>query len=186
MREKQEEMLNNNAKLAYKIANKYLINYKDEYEDIKQIALLGLWKAVLNYNDSLKVSFSTFAYPVISNEINQYLRKQKKKLLDVSLNNIVSDNITIEDILKDEENSIERSEENMELLELKEIKEKVLSGVKSKKRDVYREIDKGERQEKIAKIFKISQAQVSRIQKQINEQIKEVYQLRLELEENKC
>ena len=66
----KEEMFNKNIKLAYKIANKYRINHSNEIEDIKQIALIGLWKAVTRYNG--KNTLSTFAYVVIQNEINLY------------------------------------------------------------------------------------------------------------------
>ena len=63
-----KEIFNNNINIAYKIANKYLINYRNEYEDIKQVALLGLWKAVLTFKNGY--AFSTYAYPVIQNAIN--------------------------------------------------------------------------------------------------------------------
>ena len=62
--------------MTNKIANKYRANYSEEFEDIKQLALIGLWKAVTRYNG--KNALSTFAYVVIQNEINLYLRKIKK------------------------------------------------------------------------------------------------------------
>ena len=35
-----EEIFNNNVNIAYKIANRYVTNYYEEKEDIRQIALM--------------------------------------------------------------------------------------------------------------------------------------------------
>lgn len=43
-----EELFNNNIKIAYKIANKYKINYVNEYDDIKQIALMRFVASMSN------------------------------------------------------------------------------------------------------------------------------------------
>ena len=92
----KEEMFNKNIKIAYKIANRYLTNYASEYEDIKQIALMGLWKAVSTFNNTH--AFSTYAYTVISNEINYYLRTVKKHYNTISLKREVKDLIKNETI----------------------------------------------------------------------------------------
>ena len=98
-----EEMFEKNIKIAYKIANRYRINYLSEYEDIKQIALLALWKAVLTFNNTN--AFSTYAYVVISNEINLYLRRNKKTEQEISINTSINDGeLTIEDILQSADN----------------------------------------------------------------------------------
>lgn len=73
----KEELFNENINIAYKIANKYKINYPEEYEDIKQVALMGLWCAILRYNYKFKLS--TFAYIVIHSRINIYLRDIVKR-----------------------------------------------------------------------------------------------------------
>lgn len=87
-----EEMFNKNINIAYKIANKYLDNYKNEYEDIKQIALLGLWKAVLTFKNTY--AFSTYSYKVIFNEINHYLRNRKKAYLnEISIQNQIAEKV---------------------------------------------------------------------------------------------
>src|SRR5699024_1757798 len=96
-----------------KIANRYLVNYANEYEDIKQVALMGLWKAVLTFNDTH--AFSTYAYTVISNEINMYLRTIKKNNSTISLKQEVKENITLEDILADKNNYIEKLENSLDI-----------------------------------------------------------------------
>lgn len=107
-----EELFLNNIKLAYKVASRYLINYSSEYEDIKQVALLGLWKAVLTYKKTCAIS--TYAYRVITNEINYYLRKTKKHNRNISINEEIGDNITIGDTLQDENDCITKFENEKE------------------------------------------------------------------------
>lgn len=98
-----EELFNKNINIAYKIANRYKINYPNEFEDIKQIALMALWKCILNYNDKYKLS--TYAYTVIPSQINMYLRHVRKYEKDISINTVVCDDdtksLTLEDILDD-------------------------------------------------------------------------------------
>lgn len=157
-----EEMFENNIRIAYKIANRYKINYLTEYEDIKQIALLGLWKAVLTFKNTH--AFSTYAYPVISNEINLYLRKNKKTKLDISINTIIHDNLTFEDILQDEDN-IEKLLEDIEILKINQILNEI--NITEKERKIYKLIQSGYKQQDVAEKFNMSQCQVSRIQKKI-------------------
>ena len=92
-----EELFNENIKLAYYMAKKYS-NVKIEKEDLIQIALLGLWKAAKSYNSD-KVKFNSYAGKVIQNEINYELRK--KRISTVSLNDTVTntDRICIEDLI---------------------------------------------------------------------------------------
>ena len=96
-----EEMFNNNVKLAYKIANMYRINYAEEYDDIKQLALEGLWKAIINYNNSTR--FSTYAYIVMHNNIRMYLRKIKSKnSRTFSIEEPIRENLTYESAIADD------------------------------------------------------------------------------------
>ena len=53
---------------------------KQDLEDHIQVGLIGLVKAIRNY-DSEKSKFSTFATTCIKNEIFRYIRKNKKKPL---------------------------------------------------------------------------------------------------------
>lgn len=162
-----EEMFEKNIRIAYKIANRYKINYLSEYEDIKQMALLGLWKAVLTFKNTH--AFSTYAYVVIANEINHYLRKCKRvKDLNVSINTIVFDDLTLEDILKGEDN-IEELLENIVFLELGQ----KLNTIQftDTERKVIELSRKGRTQSQIAKELKTSQPRISRMKKNIKNKI---------------
>lgn len=78
-----EEIFEKNINIAYKIANKYLINYKDEIEDIRQIALIELWRCVQNWDH--KHALTTYAYICIPGKINKYL---VRKVIPAKTNNI--------------------------------------------------------------------------------------------------
>lgn len=162
-----EEMFNKNIKLAFKIANKYRINYACEYDDIKQIALIGLWKSVLTF-DKVR-TFSSYAYAVITNEINLYLRTYVSKLYDHCIGTPLDENIGIKDYNDPIENLIEACDES-------HIKKCIKSiYLRDLEKDVLRSILKGKSQNIIAKELGISQSYVSRIYIGIVNKIKSMY-----------
>ena len=134
----KEELFLDNIKLAYKLSNTYFKNHKNDIEDIKQIALLGLWKAILKYDN--KRTFSTFAYAVMQNEINYYLRSERKQAKTISLETKIYDDIRVEDTLEDFQNNTERIV--IDSVELEEIKNIVIKTLESKERKVYMELTK--------------------------------------------
>ena len=164
----KEEMFNKNIKIAYKIANRYLINYANEYEDIKQLALMGLWKAVSTFDNTH--AFSTYAYTVISNEINCYLRTVKKHYNTISLKQEIKEDITLEDVLADKNNYIEKLENSLDIENyISQIRNSKLN---EKEKMVFELSLKGYRQDKIAKIVGYSQPHVSRTIKKLRTKIK--------------
>lgn len=166
----KEEIFNKNIKLAYKIANKYRINHSEEFDDIKQIALMGLWKAVTRYNG--KNTLSTFAYVVIQNEINLYLRKSKKSVKAISINTEFKENVTIEDILQADD-SIEEFLDHVEQEEIKRVLNEVLENEKKINKQIYEMHRKGYKQHPISVATGTSQANVSRIISKINKKVSE-------------
>lgn len=160
-----EEIFNKNTRLAYKIANGYLINYSREYEDIKQIALLGLWRAVLNYNGISK--FSSFAGTVIHNEINRYLQHINKNK-SISLSQKINEETILEDIIPDKSNDIEHIEQK---ILLKNLKNKVK--LTKRESEIYENTLKGYNQTKIGKQLNISHQRVSQAQQAIISKFRE-------------
>lgn len=164
----KEEMFNKNIKIAYKIANRYLINYANEYEDIKQIALMGLWKAVSTFDNTH--AFSTYGYTVISNEINCYLRTVKKHYNTISLKQEIKEDITLEDVLADKNNYIEKLENSLDIENyISQIRNSKLN---EKEKMVFELTLKGYKQRQIAKIIGCSQAEVSRKIRKLRTKIK--------------
>ena len=74
-------------KLVCKIASRY--SYHSNFEDLKQVGMIGLLKAVDNYQPNCNTKFSTYAFLWIRGEILEYLRNDKnvkfsKEILSLS------------------------------------------------------------------------------------------------------
>ena len=69
----KEELIEKNIPLVKSIVKGYL-GRGTEYEDLFQLGSLGLLKAILHYDASFEVRFSTYAVPLISGEIKRFLR----------------------------------------------------------------------------------------------------------------
>lgn len=162
-REEQEEFFNKNVNLAYKVASCYRSNYFNELEDIIQIALGALWKAVIYYDNS-RAMFSTFAVPIIRNDINYYLRRVKKSKKEISINSTIktksssNDDLTLEGILTND------SEDLIEAVEDKIFLENLFSEIQlsNKETEVLRYWLEGKKQTEIAEKLHTSQTDISR------------------------
>ena len=73
-----------NEALAYSLVNRYKVSKKEEREDLNQVALIGLLKAIDNFDFNYQVAFSTYAVPIILGEIKKHFRESS--LLKVSRN----------------------------------------------------------------------------------------------------
>lgn len=62
-------------KLVSKIASKY--SYYSSFDDLKQVGMIGLLKAIEKYDKNSETKFSTYAVFWIRGEILEYLRKDK-------------------------------------------------------------------------------------------------------------
>lgn len=71
--EYKEELIIRNKPLLYSIIKRYL-NNRVAFEDLYQIACLGLMKAINNYDSSYNAKFSTYAIPLVMGEIKRYFR----------------------------------------------------------------------------------------------------------------
>ena len=67
-----EEMLLEQEKLIYSIANKFKSFY--DIEDLYQVGVIGLSKAYKKYKEGKNTKFSTYAYEWIKGEILEYIR----------------------------------------------------------------------------------------------------------------
>lgn len=81
-------LVEGNLKLVLSIVKKYN-NRKENLDDIFQVGVLGLIKAINNFDIKLNVLFSTYAVPMIIGEIKRYLRdnnmvKISRQLKDIS------------------------------------------------------------------------------------------------------
>lgn len=157
-----EELFEQNINLA----NKMVWQYKNcgvSFEDLQQLCYLGLWKAIISFDH--KHTLSTYAWPVMSNEINQYLRKNRKHFNNMSLSEPVGENMEMEQFIADEKDNIQRLENKIDIEnQLKKIEDSSLDDDTKKIFNLY---ISGCKQSEIAKKMKCSQPQVSRKLKKI-------------------
>lgn len=66
--------------LVYRLANRYAGLARDSLDDLVQEGCLGLIRAVERFRPEYGLQFSTYAYPVISGSIKNYLRSRRRLL----------------------------------------------------------------------------------------------------------
>ena len=119
------ELFNDNINLANRIAQKYYRTKYWEFDEALQIARMGLWKACLIW-DPNKYRLSTLAYNIINRDFIDY-EKKKKRQPDILFNledNCVTDDISLSDVLVDENNNIE--DDIIETNNVKELSEDII------------------------------------------------------------
>lgn len=123
--EKITKLFNDNINMAYKLASKYYkTNYWD-YNEALQIAQMGLWKACLIW-DPEKYRLSTLAYNIMNRDFMDYDTQQKKQpdILFHLEENCVTDDLSLGDVLEDEDARTDRFYEEDE--ELKELNQDII------------------------------------------------------------
>lgn len=51
----------------------------DEYEDLVQVACLGIFKAIQTYSPNQNIKLTSYAYTCAKNEVKMYIRRNKPK-----------------------------------------------------------------------------------------------------------
>ena len=167
MREKQEESAMDpqerylqNEKLAYSVLHQAFPQYKFD-EDFQQIAKIGLWKACITFDEE-KAAFTTYAYRCCINEILPELRKKKKNVPSISMDDVLIHNLKIEDALPctcDVFGAVSMGESMRKMPE--------------KKKRILWMLVRGDTQNEIGKALGITQASVSRCIKSIQRELTE-------------
>ena len=83
----KEELLVGNMRLVLSLMKRFYQKSK-HYEDLFQVGMIGLIKAIDNFDTSLQVKFSTYAVPMIIGEIRRYLRDNNSIRVSRSLKDI--------------------------------------------------------------------------------------------------
>lgn len=84
----REKLILHNLRLVSHIVKKYYSSAPNQ-EDLISIGTIGLIKAVDTYKLVKGARFATYASKCIQNEILMHFRSQKKRALDVSLNDVI-------------------------------------------------------------------------------------------------
>ncbi len=69
----REELVNGNLRLVLSVVQRFA-NRGENPDDLFQVGVIGLIKAIDNFNTELDVKLSTYAVPMIIGEIRRYLR----------------------------------------------------------------------------------------------------------------
>lgn len=69
----REELINGNLRLVLSVVQRFS-NRGENMDDLFQVGVIGLIKAIDNFNLDLDVRFSTYAVPMCIGEIRRYLR----------------------------------------------------------------------------------------------------------------
>ncbi len=95
-KEARDKLILGNLKLILSILKKFN-NKKELLDDLFQIGVIGLMKAVDNFDITHNVKFSTYAVPMIIGEIKRYLRDNSLLRISRSLKDIAYKSIKVKE-----------------------------------------------------------------------------------------
>ncbi len=178
--EAKHKLIEHNLRLVVFLAKKYE-NTGVDLEDLVSIGSIGLIKAINTYNLDKNIKLATYASRCIDNEILMFLRKNKKRRGELSLEDSLSydaegNELHLEDVLGTEDNIVTRGLEE-----------------ETEKRLLYEEINKLSKRDKeimtlryglnntkemtqkdVAEYLGISQSYISRIEKKVINRLKAI------------
>ena len=178
--EARNKLIEHNIRLVVFLAKKYE-NTGYDLEDLVSIGSIGLIKGIETYKIDRNIKLATYASRCIANEILMYIRKNKRRRSEISLEDSLSydaegNELHLEDILGTDENiifnefsrSIDKDILNKELTKLNE-REKLIMTLRYglNNSDEYT-------QKEVAEMLGISQSYISRIEKKIIKKLKYV------------
>lgn len=70
-----DELIESNSKLIYSVVK--IFSNNSNKEDLYQVGVMGMIKAYNNFDSTINVKFTTYAYPYILGEIKRYVREDK-------------------------------------------------------------------------------------------------------------
>lgn len=96
----KEKLVKENSPLIKSVIKKY-INKGIEFDDLYQLGSMGFLKAIMNFDDSFGVKFSTYAVPMIAGEVKRYIRdngiikvSRSVKQLNMQINKFIEKYLT--------------------------------------------------------------------------------------------
>ncbi|MBO5530632.1 MAG: RNA polymerase sporulation sigma factor SigK [Bacilli bacterium] len=179
----KDKLIEHNLRLVVYLSKKYE-NTKVDLEDLVSIGTIGLIKGINTYKGDKNIKLATYASRCIDNEILMYLRKNKKRRADISLEESLSydkegNELTFEDVLGTDDDIVTKplEEKSMKKIMLEEI-----SKLKSRDKEIMIKrygLDGKEEltQKEVASILGISQSYISRIEKKVIKEISEIIKI---------
>lgn len=150
-----EELMISYKPLVTKIARRYFI-YSGDIDDLIQEGMIGLYKAIKNFDESKQASFKTFATVCITRQIQSAIRNANSKKNSL-FNEILDNSDGNFDVVSNKENPEINFISNQNY-------ESILEGIKNllskKEMDILNEYLEGQSYDQIAKKFDIEKKSV--------------------------
>ncbi|MGN0594396.1 MAG: RNA polymerase sporulation sigma factor SigG [Hominimerdicola sp.] len=83
----REELINGNLRLVLSVLQKF-VSRCESPDDLFQVGVVGLIKAIDNFDTNLDVRFSTYAVPMIAGELRRFLRDYQPMRVSRSLRDL--------------------------------------------------------------------------------------------------
>ena len=169
----KNRLIEHNLRLVVYLSKKYE-STKMDLEDIVSIGTIGLIKGINTFKGDKNIKLATYCSRCIDNEILMHIRKNKKRNLDVSLDESLSydkegNELTLKDVLGTESDIVTKGLEEQDL-------KKVMLEEINKLSDRDKEImikrygldgNADLTQKEVANLLGISQSYISRIEKKV-------------------
>ena len=161
----REALITGNLRLVLSVVQKFA-GRGESMDDLFQVGVIGLIKAVDCFDLSQNVQFSTYGVPMIAGELRRFLRDHSAVSLYEPVYSDVGESATVMDQIGDTRNTDEHWLEQIAL-------EEAMHRLSEREKHILalRYYD-GRTQMEVAKAVGISQAQVSRLEKNAIRQIK--------------
>ena len=166
-------LIEHNLRLVVFLAKKYE-NTGYDLEDLVSIGSIGLIKGISTYKIDKNIKLATYASRCIANEILMFLRKNKRKRQEVSLEDTLNydsegNELRLEDILGTEEDIVVKEYQSAEEQELLKKEIDKLTGRDKEIMIMRYGLNNGREytQKEVADKLNISQSYISRIEKKV-------------------
>ena len=175
----RDKLIEHNLRLVVFLAKKYE-NTGHDIEDLVSIGSIGLIKGINTYKADKNIKLATYVSRCISNEILMFLRKNKKKKVEVSLEETLNydaegNTLALEDVLGTDEDivleNVSKKQDAKYLaseLNMLNDREKLIMTLRYGLNNT-----KEYTQKEVATMLGISQSYISRIEKKVIRRIKE-------------
>ena len=181
--EARNKLIEHNLRLVVLLAKKYESTGYD-LEDLVSIGSIGLIKGIETYKPDKNIKLATYSSRCIANEILMYIRKNKKRKTEVSLEDALNydaegNELHLEDILGTDDNII--FDEFSFKLD-KELLKQELKNLNDREKQIMTlryGLNETEEytQKEVAEMLGISQSYISRIEKKIIKKLKTLMEI---------
>lgn len=177
----RKKLIEHNLRLVAHIIKKYYANYSEQ-DDLISIGTIGLIKGINSYKHEKGTKLATYCARCIENEILMYFRNNKKLSQEISFSEPIDTDsegnpLTLMDIISIDDTIIDDIDTKEKLLKLA----KIINNMENERDKLIivkrygLDGTKPLTQKEIAKELKISRSYVSRIEKRILEDLRDLF-----------